>query len=64
MYMAQGDNVIPIPGTKRVKYLEQNAGAVDIELSVDDLQRMDFLLEKYPNIGERYNIQAFSFVNK
>ena len=62
--LAQGDNVIPIPGTKRVKYLEQNAGAVDIELSVDDLQRMDFLLEKYPNIGERYNIQAFSFVNK
>lgn len=62
--LAQGDNVIPIPGTKRVKYLEQNASAVDIELSVDDLQRMDFLLEKYPNIGERYNIQAFSFVNK
>jgi aryl-alcohol dehydrogenase-like predicted oxidoreductase len=52
--MAQGDDVVPIPGTKRVKYLEQNAAAAEIELSEDDLQRLD---EAFPNgaaAGDRY----------
>jgi aryl-alcohol dehydrogenase-like predicted oxidoreductase len=52
--MAQGDDVVPIPGTKRVKYLEQNAAAADIELTTEDLNRLD---EAFPNgstAGDRY----------
>jgi aryl-alcohol dehydrogenase-like predicted oxidoreductase len=39
--LAQGDDVVPIPGTKRVRYLEENLGAVGIELTDDDLRRLD-----------------------
>src|SRR5919106_3141783 len=39
--LAQGEDLVPIPGTKRRSYLEQNAGAVDVELSDDDLARID-----------------------
>jgi aryl-alcohol dehydrogenase-like predicted oxidoreductase len=41
--LAQGDDVVPIPGTKRRAYLEENVGAVDVELSADDLARLDRL---------------------
>jgi aryl-alcohol dehydrogenase-like predicted oxidoreductase len=41
--LAQGDDVVPIPGTKRRTYLEENVGAVDVELSADDLARLDRL---------------------
>ena len=39
--LAQGDDVVPIPGTKRRGYLEENAGAVDVELSAEDLEALD-----------------------
>ncbi len=39
--LAQGDDVVPIPGTKRREYLEQNAAAVDVELTPDDMARID-----------------------
>ena len=39
--LAQGDDLVPIPGTKRRSYLEQNAGAVDVELTDEDLARID-----------------------
>jgi len=52
--LAQGDNIIPIPGTKRQKYLEDNAGAVDVMLSEVDMQSIENLLLRYPNIGVRY----------
>ena len=38
---AQGDDVVPIPGTKRRRYLEENAAALDVELSADDLATLD-----------------------
>jgi aryl-alcohol dehydrogenase-like predicted oxidoreductase len=41
--LAQGDNVIPIPGTKRLRYLEENVGAVDVELDPDTVARLDAL---------------------
>ena len=41
--LAQGDDVIPIPGTKRVPYLEENAAAVDVVLTDDDLARLSAL---------------------
>jgi aryl-alcohol dehydrogenase-like predicted oxidoreductase len=39
--LAQGDDVVPIPGTKRTSYLEQNAAAADVSLTADDLARLD-----------------------
>ncbi len=52
--LAQGSHIIPIPGTKRRKYIQDNAGAVDIVLSVSDLKSIDDLIAKFPNIGPRY----------
>jgi aryl-alcohol dehydrogenase-like predicted oxidoreductase len=53
--LAQGDDIVPIPGTKRVKYLEQNAAAVDVELTDDDLQRLAEAFPKGVAAGERYS---------
>ena len=61
--LAQGDDIIPIPGTKKRKYLEQNAGAVDVQLSSDDLQAIESLLAKYPDVGARYSEGAMKLVN-
>ena len=62
--LAQGDNIIPIPGTKRRKYLEENAGAVDIPITTSDRNEIEVLLEKYPNVGERYNEANKKFVDQ
>ena len=62
--LAQGDNIIPIPGTKRRKYLEENAMAADVILSPEDIEKIESLLKKYPNIGPRYSEREFQFVNK
>jgi aryl-alcohol dehydrogenase-like predicted oxidoreductase len=61
--LAQGDNIIPIPGTKKRSYLEENAGAVNIDLSVSDLKAVEELLARYPNTGERYNEESMKMVN-
>jgi len=52
--LAQGSHIIPIPGTKHRKYLEENAGATDIELTSSDLDEIEALLKRFPNIGSRY----------
>ncbi|AGK97556.1 aldo/keto reductase [Clostridium pasteurianum] len=62
--MAQSDNIIPIPGTKRRKYLEENAGAADVTLTAKDLEDIENLLKKYPNIGPRYSARENKFVKK
>jgi aryl-alcohol dehydrogenase-like predicted oxidoreductase len=62
--LAQGDNIIPIPGTKRRKYLLENAGAADMVLSKNDFSAIEALLAKYPNTGERYNAGNQRFVDK
>src|SRR5262249_2715863 len=51
--LAQGDDIGPIPGTKRRTYLEQNAGAVDVQLTEGDLARID--AELPDTAGERYD---------
>ena len=53
--LAQGEHIIPIPGTKRRKYLEDNAGSVDVQLVEGDFKSIEELLAKYPNTGERYS---------
>lgn len=62
--MAQSDNIIPIPGTKRRKYLKENAGTADVILNVRDLEEIEKLLKKYPNIGPRYSPREDKFVKK
>jgi len=59
--LAQGDDFVPIPGTKRRTYLEQNAGAVDVELTQDDLERIGAELPR--PAGERYNEAGMASVN-
>jgi aryl-alcohol dehydrogenase-like predicted oxidoreductase len=62
--LAQGDSIIPIPGTKKRKYLEENAEAVNIVLTRDDLEKIGSLLGKYPNVGQRYTEGGMKLVNK
>jgi aryl-alcohol dehydrogenase-like predicted oxidoreductase len=62
--LAQGDDIIPIPGTKKRKYLEENAEAVNIVLTKDDLEKIEALLRKYPNVGQRYTEGGMKLVNK
>jgi aryl-alcohol dehydrogenase-like predicted oxidoreductase len=50
----QGDDIVPIPGTKHVRYLEENVAAVDVELTADDLARIDEAFPKGATAGERY----------
>ena len=52
--LAQGEDVVPIPGTKRVQYLEENAAAADVELSDDDLRRLDQAFPPGAAEGDRY----------
>ncbi|HLN78556.1 MAG TPA: aldo/keto reductase [Nocardioidaceae bacterium] len=52
--LAQGDDVVPIPGTKRVRYLEQNVGAASVRLDADDLARLDQAVPREAVAGERY----------
>lgn len=60
--LAQGDYIIPIPGTKRRKYLLDNAGSVEVSLSPVDLREIDAVIAKYPNIGDRYNEANYKFL--
>ncbi|NLR81347.1 aldo/keto reductase [Chitinophaga eiseniae] len=61
--LAQGEDIIPIPGTKRRKYLEENAGAVEIQLTDQELTLIDTIVAKYPNIGARYNEGAMAMID-
>ena len=59
--LARGDDLVPIPGTKRRTYLEQNAAAVDVELTADDMARIDSELPEAA--GERYDKAGMATVN-
>ncbi len=61
--MAQGEDIVPIPGTKRRKYLEENAGALEITLSGDDLRRIDEVAPKGVAAGTRYPEAMMGAVN-
>lgn len=62
--IAQSDNIIPIPGTKKRTYLESNAKAVDLDLSSTDLEKIEVILKKYPNVGPRYSQRENKFIKK
>jgi len=52
--LAQGDDIVPIPGTKRRAYLEENVAAVDITLTQEELDRIDQVAPKNVAVGDRY----------
>ena len=62
--LAQGDDLVPIPGTKRVKYLEENVAAVNINLSADELRHLDELLPLGAAAGQRYPEAMMAHVNR
>lgn len=65
--IAQGDAhglpIVPIPGTKRAAYLEQNVGALAVELTARDLERLDRLVPMGAAVGERYTAEGMKGVN-
>lgn len=62
--LAKGDDIIPIPGTKRRKYLQENAAAADVILSADEVLAIEKLMEGYEISGERYSEGALKLVNR
>lgn len=61
--LAQGEDVVPIPGTKRVKYLEENLTALDVKLMTEDLSEIDRVLPKGAFVGQRYSEPAMRMID-
>jgi len=62
--LAKGEDIIPIPGTKKRKYIEENAAAMDIELGKNDINEMEEIIGRHPNIGNRYSEGSLKLVNR
>jgi len=62
--LAQGDYVVPIPGTKRRKYLQENIGALDVDLTSEDLERIDEVAPKDAFAGSRYPEAMLKLLNR
>jgi aryl-alcohol dehydrogenase-like predicted oxidoreductase len=62
--LAQGDDIVPIPGTKRRKYLEENAGAADVSLTEDDLASIEVAMPRGSAAGERYSEEQMRAVGR
>jgi aryl-alcohol dehydrogenase-like predicted oxidoreductase len=62
--LAQGDDIVPIPGTKRRKYLEENIGALEVALSADDLRRIEETMPREAIAGQRYPEDMMRMVNR
>jgi aryl-alcohol dehydrogenase-like predicted oxidoreductase len=62
--LAQGDDVVPIPGTKRRKYLEENVGALNLQLAPDDLRRIAEVAPQGVAAGMRYPPHMMDLVNQ
>jgi aryl-alcohol dehydrogenase-like predicted oxidoreductase len=62
--LAQGDDVVPIPGTKRVKYLEDNLGAIDVKLTADEIQEINRLFPVGVAAGDRYTAGGMKLVER
>ena len=61
--LAQGEDIVPIPGTKRRKYIEENAAAVDIALTADELERINEVFPRDAASGQRYPEHMMKSVN-
>jgi aryl-alcohol dehydrogenase-like predicted oxidoreductase len=61
--LAQGEDIVPIPGTKHVRYLDDNIGALEVKLTGEDLQRLNAILPPGAAAGERYHERGMAAVN-
>jgi len=61
--LGQGNDIVPIPGTKRIKYLEENAASVDLKITVDELNRLNEALPPGAASGPRYHPQGMKAIN-
>jgi aryl-alcohol dehydrogenase-like predicted oxidoreductase len=61
--LAQGEDIVPIPGTKQRRYLEENVGALDVELTSPDLEEIEEVAPKGAAVGDRYNEAAMRTIN-
>ena len=62
--LAQGDDIVPIPGTKRRTYLEENIGAATVTLTADDLSRINAVAPQGVAAGDRYTAQSMSSIDR
>ena len=62
--LQKGDDVVPIPGTKRRSYLEENVAATQLTLAADELSRLDRALAPEAIAGPRYNEKAMRWVDR
>ena len=62
--LAQGQDIVPIPGTKHIKYLDENIAALDVKLTSDDLKRLDEILPPGAAAGQRYHERGMETVNR
>ena len=62
--LAEGQDIVPIPGTKRRKYLEQNIDALSVQLTDDDLRRINTIIPRGAAAGDRYQAQGMAAVNR
>ena len=62
--LAQGEDIVPIPGTRRIKYLDENIGALNVKLTADDLRRLDQILPPGAAAGPRYPERGMASVNR
>jgi aryl-alcohol dehydrogenase-like predicted oxidoreductase len=62
--LAQGTDIVPIPGTKRRRYLEENAGASGVELTEEDLRRIEEAMPRGSAAGERYSEEMMRAVGR
>ncbi|SOB77363.1 Predicted oxidoreductase [Marinobacter sp. LV10R510-11A] len=61
--LSKGPNIVPIPGTKQLRYLEENAAAAQITLSAEEQQQLETATARLPVIGERYAPEGMKGVN-
>ena len=62
--LAQGNDIVPIPGTKRLKYLDQNIAATAVTLTADDLAALDAIMPPGAAAGDRYHAQGMTAINR
>jgi aryl-alcohol dehydrogenase-like predicted oxidoreductase len=62
--LAKGNDIVPIPGTKRQKYVEENAAAADIELTTTEVSELELMFPSNAVAGDRYNEQMARLIDK
>jgi aryl-alcohol dehydrogenase-like predicted oxidoreductase len=63
LVLAQGEDIVTIPGTKRLTYLEENLGALEIKLTDDDLKRIDEIAPRGAAAGDRHPAATMGVIN-